>query len=278
MGLDNADDARVGLVRGIAARYREQGLLDGDERRIRLSSDCPRHCTCWQGERPALAPAEAAYDAVALPWVGSRYPAERILVVGTNFNGGGGFGAHWDICRSHIQAMRSGRPGHHGRPYAARVMSAVRAIRESRVGTLDPGWRPPGYEELADDWESVAYLQAVKCAPATARSEPFPEMYDACPSLTLMPELDVLRPRVMIVLGRSHVRDAVRPLLIEKADLRWGASPGSLERDTFSAADTTCTLFCLNHPSAPDAGSWRRSLAQLVEQLIAQPLDASPPP
>ena len=150
-------------------------------------------------------------------------------------------------------------------------MTAVRAVRESRRGRLDEAWGPPPPEELADDWQSVAYVQAVKCAPERARGEPFQEMYDECPPLTLMPELTALVPRVMLLLGRGRVRDPVRELLRREANLEWGASPGSLERDVFAIEGTTCTLFCLNHPSTRDARRWQQSLDQLVEQLIVQP-------
>jgi hypothetical protein len=268
--LTSAEDGRVNLIRRVAAGYRDRGLLGARDRRVRLSTECPRHDVCWQGDRCTWAP-DAGYDAVALPWIGTRYEGERILVIGTNFHNEGGLGAHWDTCRSHIAAMNAGKPGHDGRPYAARVMSAVRAVRESRAGRLDETWVPPANAELADDWQSVAYVQAVKCAPTTARSEPFAEMYAECPALTLIPELEALTPRVVILLGRSNVRDGVRTLLRQEADLTWGTSPGSLDRDTFNIGSAVCTLFCLNHPATRDARSWRRSLSQLVEQLIAEP-------
>ncbi|MEA2377735.1 MAG: hypothetical protein QOD13_1642 [Thermoleophilaceae bacterium] len=271
LDLTRAEDARVKLVRRIAAVYRDRGLLDYAERRLRLSTKCPRHHVCWQGDRCRWAP-DTGYDAVALPWIGNRYEAERILVIGTNFHDQGGLGAHWDICRSHISAMTAGKPGHDGRPYAARVMSAVRAVRESRAKRLDEAWEPPPHTELADDWESIAYIQAVKCAPGTARSAPFRDMYEQCPSLTLMPELEALAPRVVILLGRSRVRDSVRALLRQDADLEWDTCPGSLERDTFTINGAACTLFCLNHPAARDARTWKRSLSQLIEQLIAEPV------
>src|SRR5829696_5686742 len=111
-GLDSADDVRTQLIRNVAAGYVERGLLDPARRRLRLSTECPRHCICWRGDRQAFAPDDAAEDAVALPWIGRRYAAERILVVGTNFNGGGGLGAHWGTCELHIAAMEAGKPGY----------------------------------------------------------------------------------------------------------------------------------------------------------------------
>jgi hypothetical protein len=102
-------------------------------------------------------------------------------------------------------------------------------------------------------------------------------MYDECPPLTLMPELTALEPRVMLLLGRTRVRNPVRELLRREANLEWGASPGSLERDGFTLGNTPCTLFCLNHPSTRDARRWQDSLDQLVEQLIAQPVTLAEP-
>ena len=270
--LASADDGQTQLVRDVAARYVERGLLDPAGGRRQLSTECPRHCTCWQGNRRAFAPEDPAEDAVALPWIGSRYEHERILVVGTNFSRGGGMGAHWGTCNLHIDAMKAGKLGFRGRPYASRAMSAVRAVRESRSGRLDETWRPPPPEQLADDWHSVAYVQAVKCAPSRSRATPFREMYDECPSLTLMPELEVLAPQVMLLLGRGRVRDGVREQLRREANLEWGKSPGSLERDIFDVGNGTCTLLCLNHPATRDARRWPESLDQLVQSLIVEPV------
>src|SRR3954453_18227740 len=115
-GLESADDGRIQLIRATASSYVERGLLDPAGRRLRLSTGCPRHCICWQGDRQALAPQDPAVDAVALPWIGRRYEGERILVVGTNFDRGGGLGAHWGTCERHIAAMQAGKPGFKGHP------------------------------------------------------------------------------------------------------------------------------------------------------------------
>jgi len=269
LGLET--DPRGVLLRSLGAAYRDLGLLDAQGETVRLSACCPRQSVCWAADRRERAPGDPSLDAVALPWIGADYADDRILVVGTNFNSWGGLGSHWDTCRSHIDAMRAGGPGKNGGLYSARAMSAVRAVRDGRAGHLVEGWQPPPNADLADEWQSVAYLQGVKCAPTTVRSKPFDDMYVECPSLTLMTELRILRPSVVIVFGRSRLRNGIRPVLEREADMTYGSSPGSMERDTFRLGPDRCELICLNHPSAQNSNDWRKSLSELIDDLSHLP-------
>lgn len=134
---------------------------------------------------------------------------------------------------------------------------------------LDPAERvEPG--ALAAVWDSCAFLEIVKCSPAGNRSWPSDAMLETCPSFLLRSELEVLRPRVVILLGRGkRTRDVVRPML----DVTWGESPGSFERDTFTLADgAEATLLSVNHPSTSNRIHWQKSLNQLAASLAARPI------
>src|SRR3954453_7126275 len=89
-GLESADDGRIQLIRATASSYVERGLLDPAGRRLRLSTGCPRHCICWQGDRQALAPQDPAVDALRLPLIGRPYGGPGILGVGKKVRRGGG--------------------------------------------------------------------------------------------------------------------------------------------------------------------------------------------
>lgn len=262
-----AGASQLRMLNELASRYRDLGLVDRDTGIPRvLSRECARCGTCWRSgtsERPAT-----EYDAVALPWIGEHYDTERILVVGMNFDKYGGLLGHWEICGGHVGEMREGRRGHNGHPYAARSMSAVRAVRDSRTGDLAPGWEPPPNRDLAEEWSAVAYLQAIKCAPWRARSTPCAAMFRECPELLLMEELKILRPRFILLMGRSKLRDPVRTLLLSRADLVYGCSAGSMERDRLTLFGEYAEIVCLNHPS-----SWQHNWDASLEQLVASLAD-----
>ncbi len=53
-------------------------------------------------------------------------------------------------------------------------------------------------QQLADGWDRIAFLEAIKCAPQRPRSEPYPEMFEACPPTYLADELEILRPKTVL--------------------------------------------------------------------------------
>jgi len=93
-------------------------------------------------------------------------------------------------------------------------------------------------------------------------------MWANCPSTLLLDELAILTPSVVLLLGRSKLRDPIRGLLLARADLEYGESPGNLERDHFAIAGRRIELLTLNHPSFP---SWIRSYGPLVDSLLRDP-------
>ncbi|HEV3323778.1 MAG TPA: uracil-DNA glycosylase family protein [Solirubrobacteraceae bacterium] len=121
--------------------------------------------------------------------------------------------------------------------------------------------------DLARSWERCAYLQSVKCSPHGNRSNPTGAMCRACPPFLLKEELEILAPRAVILLGRTSVRDIIRPMLT----VRWGESPGHFERDEFALSDGgPVHLFSCNHPSTPNRAMWRASLDELIASLQSE--------
>ncbi len=121
--------------------------------------------------------------------------------------------------------------------------------------------------------ERIAQVQAVKCAPLGERGNPSTEMNLRCPSRFLLRELDVLRPRALVVFGDKAL-DPVADA-IEAADgfgpFVWhrkynhgygrGTAPGPWGEPL--------TVFALWHPSYT---GWPKAQTQLVADLGSQPL------
>lgn len=252
-------------VSALLELYADRGLLplDRDEP---LYDVCPNRESCWHGA--ARPPAEQA--GIAVPWVGTEYEEWRICVVGLNFDNYGGLAAHWRVCDSHIRAMKDGKPGKNGRFFAAGAMSYARAVELSMSRSLASGWEGAPPQALAGSWDRCAFLQAVKCAPVGNRSRPTSVMCCKCPHFLLGDEIEILAPRVVILLGRSQLRDVVRPMLA----VTWGESPGSFERDSFELrSGNIAELLSCNHPSS-HRNNWRASLSRLVASLRATPVAA----
>ena len=261
---DFADSpGHLALIRELCDLYEARGLLD-DGRDRPLWALCPRRGPCWEGRGDAR-PRREERAGIAVPWLGRRYLERRICLVGINFHDWGGLDGHWLICPDHEQSLARGGRGHHGLPFGLGAAAYVRLVEEALDGTLRPGRPVPPPTEAADAWQSCAFLEAVKCAPDRPASEPFEEMWGECVGLLLREELRILAPRVVILLGRSRLRDRVRPLL----RVRWGQCPGGLERDAFELDGATVELLSCNHPSYP---AWRTSFSRLVTSLVETPL------
>lgn len=253
----------LSTLRELLDLYARRGLLPNGAD-WPLYDVCPRREPCWGG-RDELRPTQRARAGIAAPWLGTDYFRDRICVVGMNFHDWGGLDGHWVICNAHIEAQRAGMRGKDGRPFAYGAMAYANVLRAGVEGEVPDDWRRPKPEALAEVWQSVAFLEAVKCSPGVPRSSPFPEMFRQCPPLLLRDELRILKPRVVLLLGRPQPRDTVRPIL----DVRWGEHRGAIERDSFALGDARCELFSCNHPSSP---RWWHSLDDLEQSIRATPI------
>lgn len=245
------------LVDRLVYLYSDRGVLEGGED-VSLRKHCGRCDACWSSN---AVPAHADRAGISMPWIGARYDELRIVVIGMNLHDWGGLDAHLTICRDHIRSLNEGKQGKANHAFATGAMTYVDTIARSMAGEpLRPGEEIPHGDRLAARWDQVAFLEAVKCSPSRTGSTPYDGMFSECPTMFLRAELTILKPKAVVVLGRSKVRDPVRELL----NVEWGESPGSLERDFFELNSDMVELFCLNHPSRPQ---WRRSHEQLVESL-----------
>ncbi|HZK15274.1 MAG TPA: uracil-DNA glycosylase family protein [Solirubrobacterales bacterium] len=181
-----------------------------------------------------------------------------------NFDNFGGLAGHYWVCEDHIKQMKVGRRGKDGRAFARGAMQYLRVILASLHGEgLPSDSTDVTNKELADLWEHCAYLQTIKCAPGAARSNPTGGMIRNCPSFLLQPELGIIQPQIVVLLGRSNLRDVVRPWAVSEDG--YGKEQGPhLERDTATIDGRSVELISLNHPSARS-----KDVISSREQLVA---------
>lgn len=265
-----ASPVAIRLVSRLCDLYEDRGILP-DGRDEPLCRICPNHMPCWAQRGSDDEYPDVDKAGISAPFIGADYDARRICIVAINLKGGGGLQDVWYTSGLHINAQRAGRKSFDNRPFAYAMVTYARLVEGSLDGEMPDDWRDPEPEALVSTWDSCAFVEAVKCAPKTHRGQPYTPMYAECPPFLLIEELKILAPRVVLLLGRGPLRDAVRPLL----DVEWDsypaalAHPGSIERDKFKLNDRPVELFSCNHPASL---RWRSSLEQLFESLTLAPL------
>lgn len=269
-GWYGASEQAISLVERTCDLYeREKVLRDGEDKP--LYDVCPCRADCWDGRgREAERPGRD-HAGVSAPFIGANYEQRRIAIIAVN--GASSLDNMWWLCGKHIESQRTGGRGAGGRAFAYGAIAYARVVDAALDGRVLDDWDNPPREALVPTWDSCAVLEAVKCVPQRTRIAPYQEMVLNCPRLLLRHELAILRPRVVILLSRGALRDAVRPLLQVKRDHYPPeiAHPGHIERDRFELHGDTVELFCCNHPSGM-ANQWRASLAQLHDSLQCRPL------
>jgi uracil-DNA glycosylase len=186
-----------------------------------------------------------------------------------NFDNFGGLGGHYYVCENHIEEMKAGKRGKAGRPFARGAMQYLRIVLASLNGAdLPSDSANVTNQELAGLWEDCAYLQRIKCAPGADKSKPTEAMTWKCPSFLAMPELKILKPRIVLHLGRTDLR---REWIVQEGG--YGEEQGGhMERDTATIGNRAAELISLNHPSTSNAGNISASLEQLITSLTKWPL------
>ena len=200
----------------LLARYEAIGIVDRGEG-LPLHSCCPKAQFCWSGLAPHHHPADA-FAGISLPWIGPRYTPSGVLLVGINMNEHGGLGAWEGLIRgaladlpfkdrlyasdTYAGSMFQQRAGW----YAAVIFRHL-GIEEFQDGrdVLDWHHHPSRNARVCQAWEQLAATNQVKCSPLvspeTPKSRPTAGMWEHCAPFLLAVELEVLRPRVLLVLG-----------------------------------------------------------------------------
>ena len=255
-------------VNALLDLYRGRGLLPGD-RDLTLTRCCPHCQECWRDTSP---PVNLHDSGIALPWVGKRYFETRIVILGINLDNVGGLAANYWVCEDHIRSMGQGKRGKANLPFSRNAMLSLRLVLARRQGNELPADEATApNESLADLWEQCAFLEAIKCSPDTDRSYPTEAMFANCPEFLVKEELEILEPSVILLFGRTHLRDVVRLWAVPEDG--YGFEEGKhLERNRALIRGRPATLFSLNHPSSQNSKYVTASLGQLRESLSARPL------
>lgn len=242
-----AGEHEMKLVQSLLELYEEEGLLSDEGEARPLFTDCDRCSDCWTAgdKRPDVGDPAG----IAVPWVGPGYKKSRLCVAGLNGNKYGNLGATWWITKCDIEARRghaewAGEPTsvHPFYPHTARFIAGLL----TETSDFDPN-APVVGSECADLWDSVSFLEAVKCSPHSgSRGSPTPAMVENCPPRYLRQELMVLKPQVLLVVGKGAWRSVADALQIEPPEGDCLAARGTSE-----CLGESLEVFFVAHPAAP---------------------------
>lgn len=138
----------------------------------------------------------------------------RLVAIGLNYVKAGGLSRNRELVVLAAQALAAGQkkidfdaPDYGGTFYWHRLAAYVCVLVSSSWEIAGERVLVAGVDLLDDArtlgaaFDSIAYLEAVKCSPPWAKSEPTPDMRANCPRRFLETELRAIRPELLLVLG-----------------------------------------------------------------------------
>lgn len=88
-----------------------------------------------------------------------------------------------------------------------------------------------------------------------------------CPPFLLRGQLEVLAPRVLLLLGQAAHQAIETPALAVVWDTTWQASGRCFSRGRTIFAGRPMTILAFHHPSSTRTGGWSRSWSAYLKSL-----------
>ena len=193
--------------------YRSMGLMH-EETGLSLHEYCPKAHFCWKVIAADRRPKGSASH-ISRPWIGDDYERLRLLVVGINLNGDGGFDELVSLAKRAQTDIGLGKKqinfdtkGYRGTSLWHRVGCYAALFAESagltNVKYDDDG--APAKDSASRAYDFIAYTNHVKCSPASYNSKPTYSMWTECGRYILREEIALLRPQYSLLLGAENYR------------------------------------------------------------------------
>jgi len=194
--------------------YTKLGLNSSKGNLCTLHTECPNSSYCWQNAQNRI-PSHANWT-ISRPWIGPKYNELGLLAIGINMNNYGDYDAIVELIERTKKELLQGKTkmfrekdGYSGTFLFHRMGSYVTAIAESE-SLLTPTWRKnfPLHKDIVPALDFISYINHIKCSPRNLkkndRSEPTEEMWEKCGGFILKQEIELLKPKKILVLGKSQ--------------------------------------------------------------------------
>lgn len=248
---------------------------------VNLQENCKFCSECWRGisSRKWIDKNLANYSErekpinIYTPWIGDKYGEHRILVVGINMNGYGGYDAMELLVEYAKKELALGKrkifkskdyPGtfyYHRLPsYVTILLEHFGVFSEERINSF------PIKENLIKSFDYIAITNSIKCSPRGEKGKPTSEMWNNCLSFILREEVKILKPKTILVFGKSDNynfirRDIIDEVIIEDEidSIKFGK--GIIESNEFE-------YYAIPHPTSFGGNS--RKLFDILNKIIKE--------
>lgn len=202
--------------------YKEKGLVTDFGKALPLCDHCSLSGECYKGNeqrKPTLVNPD--WSQIELPWIGKNYYKNKIVILGINPNEDGGLNELYSLIDSAKSELLFGKTKvnfnytyedgkkykgtylwHRIAAYSKIANGALRIDKEEVFKFVDlvsdESMLP---QNVADQYDNIAFLNHIKCSPLGERSKPTNKMWENCGNHILLEELKILRPNWLIVLG-----------------------------------------------------------------------------
>ncbi|MDP2896459.1 MAG: uracil-DNA glycosylase family protein [bacterium] len=266
------------LRSGFLNLYGELGFVPQDGNPRPLPRICELRESCWKGAETRIPADTASWTAIYQPWIGDGYSDLRLAIIGLNMNEYGGLHAMTGLVNSARSDIRAGcrrvRFGNDPKSYRGTLLfhriGAYAALYAQAARLLHPDFCPdgfPGPSFVADAFDFIALTNHVKCSPLGDRSAPTRAMIENCGRHVLRRELEILRPREILVLGVENAWYLADRVLDEKVVVPTGRD--LVSRGEGRLAGIPVRITAVPHPHA--RGYSIRSVLTQVRAALGLP-------
>ncbi|MCC7221867.1 MAG: hypothetical protein IT490_14195 [Candidatus Contendobacter sp.] len=263
--------------------YIDLGLGDKSTRNLAaLHQICKNKEKCWKkNEIPRLEDGsldESEWTKISHPWVGEKFQDLKLLCLGINMNNHGGFSACSDLVKCACDKMDKGakrvRFGKDYQKYAGTLLfhrmgvySALIAQANGVPVQLDEEERLPTQKEVVSTFDFLAYTNHIKCSPTNnERSKPNQQMWEHCGAFILKKEMEMLRPKVLLILGTSDNQYQLINKVLDPNSTEPIYTSGKIEVKQANFGGQPIKLVIVPHPSAK-GGSAKQLMIDMQKAL-----------
>lgn len=249
--IEDAMSSRDDLYERLQTFYRSQGILDTP-----LQNTCKHCASCWKGIEARKWDSASEAARIYLPYIGEKYEEARILCLGINMNEFGGLWAESNLAAMARQRIIEGKrrirfdnPNYAGTFFWHRVPVYV-SIELIRLGIQSESLTQedfPSKENIAGSFDYFAISNSVKCSPIGEKSVPTESMFSNCTTHILKDEIRILKPRVILVLGNSANRGALKNAI--EGEIAWEQFKNIFLGKVFSP-EGIVEVICMPHPTS----------------------------
>ena len=172
---------------------------------VLLHENCIYKDNCWNNK--SIEKRGKIWNRISFPYIGEGYDGD-LMCIGLNLHNCGG--------KTALNELINGNDKHIGvKNYLKKGIKKINFNNKEYPGTLlfhrvavysniilNNCICPNDNFKLVDIYKKIVFLEAIKCSPKENISQPEPNMYNYCPNKILLNEINILKPKKILIFGR----------------------------------------------------------------------------